>query len=91
MALTSKQFAQVRGRWAASRSLPLSQPEPEPETPFSGNPCNGDWWKWRPPPRPPLPTAPKVEPLKPQPQNECDKELAQRYSAVAGYFKYGGY
>ncbi len=67
------------------------KPQPEPETPFSGNPCNGDWWKWRPPPRPPLPTAPKVEPLKPQPQNECDKELAQRYSAVAGYFKYGGY
>ena len=66
------------------------KPQPEPETPFSGNPCNGDWWKWRPPPRPPLPTAPKVEPPKQQPTNECDKNLIQGYRDVDLFIRGGG-
>jgi hypothetical protein len=66
------------------------QPEPEPETPFSGNPCNGDWYKWRPPPRPPPPTWPKQEPPKQQPQNEADRNLIQGYRSLDVFLKSGG-
>jgi hypothetical protein len=67
------------------------EPQPaESETPFSGNPCNGDWYKWRPPPRPPLPTAPKVEPPKQQPQYEADKTLIQGYRDLDVFIRGGG-
>jgi hypothetical protein len=62
----------------------------EPEPQFSGNPCNGDWWRWRPPPRTPLPTAPKVEPPKQQPTNECDKTLIRGYRDLDVFIRGGG-
>jgi hypothetical protein len=66
-------------------------PQPaEPEPQFSGHPCNGDWYLWRPPPRPPLPTAPKVEPPKQQPTNECDKTLIQGYRDLDVFIRGGG-
>ncbi|MFZ2078764.1 MAG: hypothetical protein WAV38_19355 [Xanthobacteraceae bacterium] len=61
--------------------------QPEPETPFIGN--YAEWWKWRPPPRPPLPTAPKIEPPKERPTNEADRNLLQLYRGLDGAFRNG--
>ena len=64
--------------FSADADAPPAQPEPE--TPFIGN--YAEWWKWRPPPRPPLPTAPKIEPPKERPTNEADRILLQLYRGL---------